>query len=70
MVSSSLARLFEECGMGLIDLSDGTSVVLDELGAGAGAHQVVVARCSPELMAASLGHGRHGATRRAVPGAS
>jgi NAD(P)-dependent dehydrogenase (short-subunit alcohol dehydrogenase family) len=70
MVSSSLARLFEECGMGLIDLSDGTSVVLDELGAGAGAHQVVVARCSPELMAASLGHGRHDATVGAVPGAS
>lgn len=70
MVSSSLARLFEECGMGLIDLSDGTSVVLDELGAGAGPHQVVVARCSPELMAASLGHGRHDATLGAVPGAS
>ncbi|HET6772014.1 MAG TPA: SDR family NAD(P)-dependent oxidoreductase, partial [Acidimicrobiales bacterium] len=70
MVSGSLAKLFEESGMGLIDLSDGTSVVLDELGAGAGPHQVVVARCSPELMAASLGHGRHDATVGAVPGGS
>jgi NAD(P)-dependent dehydrogenase (short-subunit alcohol dehydrogenase family) len=60
MVSDSLARLFEESGMGLIEPADGTAVVRDEIGTGAedGVCQVVVARCSPELMAASLSHGR------------
>ena len=71
MVSDALARLFQESGMGLIELADGTAVVLDEIGAGSGdgVSQVVVARCSPELMAASLGHGRAGlAASGAAPG--
>ncbi len=60
MVSDSLARLFEESGMGLVGVDDGTAVVLDEIAAagGPGPHQVVVARCTPELMAISLSHGR------------
>ena len=50
MVSDSLGRLFEESGMGLIELADGTSRLLDEL-AGAGSHhQVVVVRCAPEML--------------------
>ncbi len=60
MVSPELARLFEDSGMGLIQVADGTAAVLDEIAAAAGdgVHQVVVARCSHELMAASLSHGR------------
>jgi NAD(P)-dependent dehydrogenase (short-subunit alcohol dehydrogenase family) len=71
MVSDALGRLFEESGMGLIDVADGTAVVLDEIGRGAddGVPQVVVARCSPDLMAASLGHGRGAlAASGAAPG--
>ena len=62
MVSESLARLFEESGMGLIQVSDGTAAVLEEIVAADRAdapHQIVVARCSFALMAASLSHGRH-----------
>jgi NAD(P)-dependent dehydrogenase (short-subunit alcohol dehydrogenase family) len=70
MVSEELARLFEESGMGLIHVGDGTKAVLDEIVAADGAeapHQIVVARCSFELMAASLTHGRNEA---AVAGSS
>jgi NAD(P)-dependent dehydrogenase (short-subunit alcohol dehydrogenase family) len=61
MVDASLARLFEESGMGLIEVGDGTAAVLDEIAwpPGEGAvTQVVVSRCSFDLMAASLTHGR------------
>ncbi|HET6948745.1 MAG TPA: SDR family NAD(P)-dependent oxidoreductase, partial [Acidimicrobiales bacterium] len=60
MVSDALAKLFEGSGMGLIALDDGAAVLLDEIattgnGAGPEPHQVTVARCAPELMAAALG---------------
>ena len=60
MVDASLARLFEESGMGLIEVGDGTAAVLDEIAVPAddAVAQVVVARCSFDLMAASLTHGR------------
>jgi NAD(P)-dependent dehydrogenase (short-subunit alcohol dehydrogenase family) len=68
MVSDSLAQLFEESGMGLIQLDDGLGVLLDEVAAAAATeagagdrtrpHQVVAVRCSPELMALSLTHGK------------
>jgi hypothetical protein len=61
MVSDSLARLFEESGMGLIQVDDGTAVLLDEIGAATGnggqPSHVTVARCSPDLMAGALGAG-------------
>jgi NAD(P)-dependent dehydrogenase (short-subunit alcohol dehydrogenase family) len=64
MVSDSLAAMFEEAGMGLIEVEDGTAVLLDEVAAASGPagrlyHQVTVARCSPELIAATFGQG-HG----------
>jgi hypothetical protein len=63
MVSEALATLFESAGMGLIEIEDGTSVLLDEVAAAVAGetrfHQVTVARCSPELMAATFGQG-HG----------
>jgi KR domain len=58
MVSPELVRLFEDSGMGLVQVPDGTATVLDEIASADAAHQVVVARCSHELMSASLGHGR------------
>jgi NAD(P)-dependent dehydrogenase (short-subunit alcohol dehydrogenase family) len=60
MVDASLARLFEESGMGLIEVGDGTAAVLDEIAvpADGAVAQVVVVRCSFDLMAASLSHGR------------
>jgi len=61
MVDESLARLFEESGMGLVHVEDGTAAVLQEIAAadrGDAPHQIVVARCSFDLMAASLSHGR------------
>jgi acyl transferase domain-containing protein/NAD(P)H-dependent flavin oxidoreductase YrpB (nitropropane dioxygenase family) len=66
MVSDALAKLFEASGMGLIQVDDGTALVLDEIVAAAGdtvevrglPHQVAVARCSPALMAAALGQAR------------
>jgi NAD(P)-dependent dehydrogenase (short-subunit alcohol dehydrogenase family) len=68
MVSPELARLFEDSGMGLIEVPDGTAAVLDEIAVG-DAHQVVVARCSHELMTASLSHGwRRPAVADGVPG--
>jgi NAD(P)-dependent dehydrogenase (short-subunit alcohol dehydrogenase family) len=57
MVSPGLARLFEEGGMGLIEAEDGVAVALEEIGAAGGAHQVVVARCTPDWMAAAVRHG-------------
>ena len=57
MVSPELARLFEAGGMGLIEAEDGVAVALDEIGAAGGAHQVVVARCTPDWMAAAVRHG-------------
>jgi len=63
MVSEALATLFESAGMGLIQIEDGTSVLLDEVAAAVAGetrfHQVTVARCSPELMAAAFGQ-EHG----------
>ena len=58
MVSPELARVFEDSGMGLVEVPDGIAAVLDEIASADAAHQVVVARCSHELMSASLGHGR------------
>jgi len=63
MVSPELARVFEDSGMGLIRVPDGTAAALDEIACADAVHQVVVARCSHELMSASLGHGR----RRPAP---
>jgi hypothetical protein len=57
MVSPELARLFEQGGMGVIDVEDGVAVAMDELTAGGGSHQIVVARCTPEWMAAGVRHG-------------
>jgi NAD(P)-dependent dehydrogenase (short-subunit alcohol dehydrogenase family) len=59
MVDESLARVFEETGMGLIQIDDGTGVLLDEITAatadGGQPSHVTVARCSPDLMAGALG---------------
>jgi NAD(P)-dependent dehydrogenase (short-subunit alcohol dehydrogenase family)/acyl carrier protein len=58
MVSEALAAMFEEAGMGLIQIDDGTAVLLDEIAAavvGGSPHQVTVARCTPDLMAAAFG---------------
>ncbi|HEY8523917.1 MAG TPA: SDR family NAD(P)-dependent oxidoreductase [Acidimicrobiales bacterium] len=55
MVDDALARLFEAGGMGLIQVDDGTGVLLDEISAAAAGAaqpaQVTVARCAPELLA-------------------
>jgi hypothetical protein len=61
-VSDSLAAVFEQAGMGLIEIEDGTAVLLDEIGAASAGrrfHQVTVARCTPDLIAATFGQG-HG----------
>ena len=62
MVSESLARLFEESGMGLIAAEDGTAALFAEIAAPAqagtartGSHQVVAARCSLPLITAVFG---------------
>jgi acyl transferase domain-containing protein/NAD(P)H-dependent flavin oxidoreductase YrpB (nitropropane dioxygenase family)/NADP-dependent 3-hydroxy acid dehydrogenase YdfG len=61
MVDESLAKVFLDSGMGLIDVEDGTGILLDEIavagsnGAGVAPAQVTVARCSPDLMAATMG---------------
>ena len=58
MVSEHLAAMFQEAGMGLIQIDDGTAVMLDEITAavvGGSPHQVTVARCRPELIAAAFG---------------
>jgi NADP-dependent 3-hydroxy acid dehydrogenase YdfG len=65
MVSESLARLFEESGMGLIAAEDGTAALFAEIAApaeagtagtaGTGSHQVVAARCSLPLITAVFG---------------
>jgi NAD(P)-dependent dehydrogenase (short-subunit alcohol dehydrogenase family) len=57
MVSPELARLFEAGGMGLIEVDDGVAVALAELGATGRAGQVVIARCTPDWMAAAVRHG-------------
>jgi acyl transferase domain-containing protein/NAD(P)H-dependent flavin oxidoreductase YrpB (nitropropane dioxygenase family) len=57
MVSPELARVFEEGGMGLIAAEDGVAVALEEIGAAAGPHQVVIARCTADWMAAGVRHG-------------
>jgi acyl transferase domain-containing protein/NAD(P)H-dependent flavin oxidoreductase YrpB (nitropropane dioxygenase family)/NADP-dependent 3-hydroxy acid dehydrogenase YdfG len=51
MVSESLVPLYQDSGMGLIQVEDGTAVLLDEIAAGVdGAAQVMVVRCAPELL--------------------
>jgi NAD(P)-dependent dehydrogenase (short-subunit alcohol dehydrogenase family) len=59
MVSESLAKVFAQGGMGLIDLEDGTGILLDEIAVATAdtpqPHQIGVVRCSPELAAALAG---------------
>ncbi|HMG41374.1 MAG TPA: SDR family NAD(P)-dependent oxidoreductase [Acidimicrobiales bacterium] len=63
MVSDALAAIFRSAGMGLIQVDDGTAVMLDEIGAAIATgdysrpHQVTVARCAPALIAAAFGQG-------------
>ncbi|MGH9012284.1 MAG: SDR family NAD(P)-dependent oxidoreductase, partial [Acidimicrobiia bacterium] len=70
MVSEHLAAMFQEAGMGLIEIDDGTAVLLDEIAAavaggngaaggvhvvGGAPHQITVARCTPALITAAFG---------------
>jgi len=71
MVSDALAAIFQAGGMGLIQVADGTAVMLDEIAAAFGSggtehlrpHQVTVARCAPELIAAAFAHAASGQGR-------
>ncbi|HEY8547503.1 MAG TPA: SDR family NAD(P)-dependent oxidoreductase, partial [Acidimicrobiales bacterium] len=71
MVSDALAAIFQAGGMGLIQVADGTAVMFDEIAAAFGQggtellrpHQVTVARCAPELIAAAFAHASSGQGR-------
>jgi NAD(P)-dependent dehydrogenase (short-subunit alcohol dehydrogenase family) len=52
MVSDALAKVFVEGGVGLIEREDGIGRLLAEIAEGT-PHQVVVARCRPEMLTLS-----------------
>lgn len=60
--------------MGLIQIDDGTAVLLDEItaatAAGGQPPHVTVARCSPELMAGALGAPAGAAAPASAPAAA